>query len=233
MEKLSQKQIHNLSDEDLMEHFQAGYEQAFNILVSRFKDRLHNFLYRYTHNHQDCEDLVQETFLRVYRSKHSYERIAKFSTWMYTIALNLAKSLYKKKQRMTTVTIHEDESDPDDRPMKIEDTNILQDVSLHEKMCMDELERALAELSDDFREVVILRDLQQLSYEEIAEICGIALGTVKSRICRARSMLSKVIESGQLPDSRHDFVLKGDAIDAFFAELTKIANSDDRALLVA
>lgn len=201
METLSKQQVQQLSDEDLMEHFQAGYEQAFNILVSRFKDRLHNFLYRYTHNHQDCEDLVQETFLRVYRSKHSYERIAKFSTWMYTIALNLAKSLYKKKQRMSTVTIHEDESDPEDRPLKIEDTAILQDDSLHEKMCMDELEKALLELSDDFREVVILRDIQQLAYDEIAEITDLPMGTVKSRINRGRAQLQDLLKNHVYPET--------------------------------
>ena len=201
MEALSKQHVQQLSDEDLMEKFQAGYEQAFNVLVSRFKDRLHNFLYRYTHNHQDCEDLVQETFLRVYRSKHSYERIAKFSTWMYTIALNLAKSLYKKKQRMTTVTIHEDESDPDDQPMKIEDANILQDDTLHEKMCMNELEKALTELSEDFREVVILRDIQQLAYDEIAEITGIPMGTVKSRINRGRAQLQELLKNHVYPET--------------------------------
>jgi RNA polymerase sigma-70 factor (ECF subfamily) len=195
MPALSQKKLQSLSDEDLMEHFQAGYVEAFNILVSRFKDRLHNFLYRYTHNHQDCEDLVQETFLRVYRSKHSYERIAKFSTWMYTIALNLAKSLYKKKQRMTTVTIHEDESDPEDRPMNLEDSDILPDDSLHEKMCMNELEKALKELSEDFREVVILRDIQQLAYDEIAEITDMPMGTVKSRINRGRAQLQELLKN--------------------------------------
>ncbi len=201
MEAISRKKLNELSDEDLMEHFQAGYEQAFNILVSRFKDRLHNFLYRYTHNHQDCEDLVQETFLRVYRSKDSYERIAKFSTWMYTIALNLAKSLYKKKQRMTTVTIHEDESDPDDQPMKLEDTNILPDDSLHEKMCMNELENALKQLSDDFREVVVLRDIQQLAYDEIADITDLPMGTVKSRINRGRAQLQDLLEKHVYPET--------------------------------
>lgn len=201
MEALSKKKLSQLSDEDLMEYFQSGYEEAFNLLVTRFKDRLHNFLYRYTHNHQDCEDLVQETFLRVYRSKHSYERIAKFSTWMYTIALNLAKSLYKKKQRMTTVTIHEDESDPDDRPMKLEDTNILQDDSLHEKMCMNELEHALMELSEDFREVVVLRDIQQLAYDEIAEITDLPMGTVKSRINRGRAQLQELLKNHVYPET--------------------------------
>lgn len=201
METLSKQQVKNLSDEDLMEHFQAGYEQAFNILVTRFKDRLHNFLYRYTHNHQDCEDLVQETFLRVYRSKHSYERIAKFSTWMYTIALNLAKSLYKKKQRMTKVTIHQDESDPEDRPMKLADSTILQDDSLHEKMCMDELEKAILKLSEDFREVVVLRDIQQLAYDEIAEITDLPMGTVKSRINRGRAQLQDLLRNHVYPET--------------------------------
>src|SRR5699024_466409 len=112
MATLAPAQFKTYSDEDLMELFQEGNEAAFNTLVERFQDRLHNFLYRYTHNHQDCEDLVQETFLRVYRSKHTYERIAKLSTWIYTIALNLAKSFYHKKKRMQKVSIHKDESDP-------------------------------------------------------------------------------------------------------------------------
>lgn len=193
MESVSSSQLLKLCDEDLMEQFQAGYEQAFNILVKRYKDRLHNFLYRYTHDHEDCEDLVQETFLRVYRSRNSYERIAKFSTWMYTIALNLAKSLYKKKQRMTLVTIHKDDSDPDDRPMKLQDNVQLQDDSLHEKMCVKKLEKALKELNEDFREVVVLRDVQQLSYEEIAEITDLPMGTVKSRINRGRAQLQNLL----------------------------------------
>lgn len=195
MQSVSRVELQNLSDEDLMEQFQSGYEQAFNLLVERYQDRLHNFLYRYTHNHQDCEDLVQETFFRVFRSRHSYERIAKFSTWMYTIAINLAKSLYKKKKRMTKVTIHEDPNDSEDRPMKLEDTKILPDDSLHEKMCIDELENALMQLSEDFREVVVLRDIQQLSYEEIAEIADLPMGTVKSRINRGRAQLQELLEN--------------------------------------
>ncbi len=192
---LAYKQLDSLSNEDLMERFQDGCESSFNLLVNRFKDRLHNFLYRYTHDHQDCEDLVQETFLRVYRSRQSYERIAKFSTWMYTIALNLARSLYKKKKRMTTVTIHKDENDPEDAAMKIEDDTILPDDSLHEKMCMNELEKALPKLNEDFREVVLLRDIQQLSYDEVAEITELPMGTVKSRINRGRAQLQDLLKN--------------------------------------
>ncbi len=195
MQTLTFNQLDALSNEDLMERFQQGCEESFNLLVKRFKDRLHNFLYRYTHDHQDCEDLVQETFLRVYRSRQSYERIAKFSTWMYTIALNLARSLYKKKKRKTTISIHKDESDPDDSEMKIEDDTILPDDQLHEKMCMDELEKALPKLNDDFREVVLLRDIQQLSYDEVAEITELPMGTVKSRINRGRAQLQDLLKN--------------------------------------
>ena len=84
--------------------------------------------------------------------------------------------------------------------------------------------RALAVVPDTYREALILVAIGSLSYEEIADICGIALGTVKSRICRARAMLSHVLASGQLPDFRHNFVLSGDAVDTLFAELVKIAN---------
>ncbi|MDZ7757331.1 sigma-70 family RNA polymerase sigma factor [Rhodohalobacter sp.] len=187
--------LRQMSDEDVMEQLQSGVVEAFDIIVQRYKDRLHNFLYRYTHNHEDCEDLVQETFLRVYRSRQSYERIAKLSTWMYTIALNLAKSMYKKKQRMSLISIHADESDPDDREMQITDTVILQDEELHLKLSVQELERALQELNEDFREAVILRDIQQLTYEEIAEITDTAMGTVKSRINRGRQQLQEIIGS--------------------------------------
>ena len=195
MKAFSIAAVANYSDEDLMEYFQEGKEPAFNELVKRYKDRLHNFLFRYTHNHQDCEDLVQETFLRVHKSKQSYERIAKFSTWMYTIALNLAKSLYKKKQRMHKVSIHKDETNPDDYEMLIEDTNVLPDQELHQKLSLEKLEKALMTLQDEFREVVVFRDLQQLSYEEISEITNVPMGTVKSRINRGRAQIAALIEN--------------------------------------
>ncbi|MEO9885268.1 MAG: sigma-70 family RNA polymerase sigma factor [Balneola sp.] len=187
--------VKEYSDEDLMEYFQNDHEPAFTELVRRYQDRLHNFLYRYTHDHQDCEDLVQETFLRVHKSKASYERIAKFSTWMYTIALNLAKSLYKKKQRMYKVSIHKDPNDSEDFEMHIEDPSILPDQQLHEKLSLVQLEKALMSLPEDFREVVMLRDLQDMTYEEISESTGIPMGTVKSRINRGRAQVQHMIES--------------------------------------
>lgn len=195
MNAFATTQVSTYSDEDLMEFFQAGKETAFNELVRRYNDRLHNFLFRYTQNHQDCEDLVQETFLRVHKSRHSYERIAKFSTWMYTIAINLSKSLYKKKSRMSLVSIHKDERDSDSYEMMIEDETILQDEKLHQKFSMEKLQEALDSLQDEFREVVVLRDIEQLSYEEISEKLDVPMGTVKSRINRGRAQISHKIKN--------------------------------------
>ena len=184
-----------LSDEDLMELFQGGYMNAFNILVTRYKDRMHNFLYRYTKNHLDCEDIVQETFLRVFKSRNSYRRIARFSTWLYTIAINLAKSHHKKSQRMTTLSIHQDPSDDNDFEIELEDKNLTPDQSLHQKQCVEQVTKALEQISDDFREVVVLRDIQNLSYDEIAEITNLPMGTVKSRINRGRAQVQELMKN--------------------------------------
>ena len=172
--------------------FRKAEKLRFRVVI-RYKDRLHNFLFRYTQNHQDCEDLVQETFLRVHKSRHSYERIAKFSTWMYTIAINLAKSLYKKKKKMQLVSIHKNENDPEAFEILLEDTLMLQDEELHQNLSLQKLEKALASLQSEFRNVVILRDIEQLSYEEISEKLNVPMGTVKSRINRGRAQISKKI----------------------------------------
>jgi RNA polymerase sigma factor (sigma-70 family) len=148
-----------------------------------------------THKTIKIEDLVQETFLRVHKSRHSYERIAKFSTWMYTIAINLAKSLYKKKKKMQLVSIHKNENDPDAFEILLEDTLMLQDEELHQNLSLQKLEKALASLQSEFRNVVILRDIEQLSYEEISEKLNVPMGTVKSRINRGRAQISKKLEN--------------------------------------
>lgn len=193
MEKMNVSILSQMSDEDLMDQLQKGVYEAFDLLVHRFKDRLHNFLYRYTHNREDSEDLVQETFLRVYRSRHSYQRIAKLSTWIFTIAGNLAKTEYKKKQRFQTFSIHADDSDSESREFELTDHSLQPDEELHIDNSIRELEKALMQLNEDFREALVLRDVQQLSYEEIAEITGVAMGTVKSRINRARLQIQEMI----------------------------------------
>lgn len=178
-------------DETLMKRFQEGDERAFVELVSRYQDRLHNFLFRYTRNRQDCEDLAQETFIRVYRKRDSYKPIARFSTWMYTIALNLARSEFRKRKKMQLVSIHEDPSEPDSREMVFESEEVRPDRALENKMDMELLEGALEQLTEEYRDAVVLRDIQQLSYEEISEITDTPMGTVKSRINRGRIQIQE------------------------------------------
>ena len=113
--------LQQMSDEDLMEQFQAGTVEAFNILVDRYSERLMHYLYGFLGDTKRCEDLLQETFLRVYRNRHSYQRIAKFSTWLYTIAGNLARSEYRKRKRRRMYSIQSVNRDNEEYELAIPD----------------------------------------------------------------------------------------------------------------
>ncbi len=191
---MNAQQMRQYSDEDLMELFQAGHQTAYDLLFDRYKKRIFHFLYRYTHNEDDSEDLVQETFLRVYRSRNSYNRIAKFSTWLYTIALNLAKTQHKKKQRMEMVSFHNDEMNQTFEVTDVMDNHELEPDKMYQKRTLVRyIEVALQKISTDFREVLILRDIQGLSYEEISEVTGFPMGTVKSKLNRGRVQLQQLL----------------------------------------
>ncbi len=182
------------SDEDLMEFVQQDDHLAFNEIVKRYRDRLHNFLFRYTRNHEDCEDLVQETFFRVYKSKHSYTRIARLSTWMYTIAINLAKSMHKKKKRMPLLSIHKDDSDPNSHELLLLSQFSEVDHEVHIQMGVQQLKDVMNKVNEEFREVIYLRDFEEMTYEEIAEITDLPMGTVKSRINRGRAQIQSLMK---------------------------------------
>jgi RNA polymerase sigma factor (sigma-70 family) len=183
----------SFSDEDVMEYFQGGYEEAFAEIVNRYRDRIHHYIYRYTRNHLDCEDIVQETFFRVYRSKHSYERIARLSTWLYTIAGNLMRSHYKKSSRLKTTPIHDISSDLTEMELDLVDSAPTPDLILEDSHMVHIVYKALDRLPPEFREIIVMRDIQNLTYEEIEEITGLPMGTVKSRINRARARIQTVI----------------------------------------
>lgn len=191
---MNAQQIKQLNDEDLMELFQAGHQVAYNHLFERYSKRIYHFLFRYTHNENDSEDLVQETFIRVYRSKSSYNRIAKFSTWLYTIALNLAKTHYKKKLKMELVSFQNDDGYQSFEVTDMIDDHELEPDRMYQKRTIVRyVEKALQRISIDFREVLILRDIQGLTYEEISEVTGFPMGTVKSKLNRGRVQLQKLL----------------------------------------
>ena len=182
-----------LTDEELIIAFQRGDRDSFNYLVNRYKDKLTNFIYRFTSDIDSAQDLAQDTLLKVYINKDSYREIAKFSTWIYTIASNLAKTELRKIKRRQTYS--ESDLSTDDRKFvmhqpdqasfeDIEDTSVSGAI----------LEKSLMELDDEFKNIIILRDIQELSYDEISKILKIPLGTVKSRINRGRFKLKDILK---------------------------------------
>ena len=185
--------LNNLTDEELIKEFQDHNTlEAYNILVKRFKDPLTNFVYRFVGDRDACTDIVQDTMIKFYLNKDSYKSFAKFSTWIYTIAGNLAKNELKRRRRRTILSLTNND---DDWNLQVEDKKfIAPDRAADSEMKGEIVQKALLKVKPVYREVVILRDIEGLSYEEIAEITDLSIGTVKSRINRGRTQLQKLLK---------------------------------------
>ncbi|MEE3241648.1 MAG: sigma-70 family RNA polymerase sigma factor [Candidatus Neomarinimicrobiota bacterium] len=179
-----------LTDERLIKQFQEGDRHAFDELVKRYKDRLHNFVCRYLNNQTLAEDVVQETMIKLYTHKHYYKPVAKFSTWIYTIAKNLALTELRKNKRRQTSSLWTD----DGRPIDIETGGESLDRKVQNELAVEELNKCLDEIPENFRIAVVLRDFQELSYQEISKILEIPIGTIKSRINRGRIQLAEKLK---------------------------------------
>lgn len=189
MGSLSEKRSLKPTDEDLIERFQNGDLYAFDLIVKRYKNQLLNFIYRFLGNQEEAEDLVQETFLRVYKNRRAYRKVAKFSTWIYTIAGNLAKTELRKRKRRKIFSISD--LGYEDKDYEIGDKGFSPEDRVNGLITEEIVQREIEDLSPKFREVIILRDIQELSYEEISKIVRIPLGTVKSRVNRGRLKLQE------------------------------------------
>ena len=185
--------MNDKTDEELIKDFQNGNINSYNHLVFRYKDRLFNYIYQFVHDIDLAEDLLQDTFLKLYTHKNSYKEIAKFSTWIYTIAGNFAKTELRKFKRRKTYS-HSDLSF-NDNEFIIEDKNKTpSDIFLDEGL-RKSLHECLSLLPLNFKNIIILRDIQELSYDEISTIVELSLGTVKSRINRARLKLYECLQN--------------------------------------
>jgi RNA polymerase sigma-70 factor, ECF subfamily len=183
------------SDEDalLIKAFQRGDKGAFDHLVIRHKDRIFNLCYRFLGDYEEANDCAQEAFVKAYGSLKAFRLESAFSTWLYRIAVNTCKnklgsSAYKVKRK--TVSL----DDPGNKeegplPMEIQNGTPSPLARMEEKETMRLLQTALDSLPEEYKTVVALRDVEGLSYDEIAEITGLNPGTVKSRIARARTDL--------------------------------------------
>jgi RNA polymerase sigma-70 factor (ECF subfamily) len=190
------EQLRAADDSAVVTAFLNGEERAFSELVERYQTRLLNFIYRTIGDRDRAEDLVQEVFIRVYRHLHRFDRSKKFSTWAYTIASNLAKNELRNRSRNPLVLFQtmQGASEDEDRPLQFEDSTSRPDDMYRKRHLRELVEDTVAKLPEHHRQVFVLRELEGKSYEEIAEITDCNLGTVKSRLNRARTAFAAIIE---------------------------------------
>lgn len=177
--------LSQVSDRELMTYVQEGNLGAFDELAERYKVRLFNFIYRVLPEKEEAEDILQETFLRAYRERKRFDQRFCFSTWIYTIALNLARSEYRRRKRWKMVRLGTSRNEGE-----LE----LPDEKSHQEGFMPFIEKAVETLPPEYREAFVLRDVNRLPYEDIAQILSVPVGTVKSRINRARLLMRERLE---------------------------------------
>jgi len=186
-------------EEKLLERLRARDERAFNELVKAYERRVFGLVFRMLNSRAESEDLTQEVFVQVFKAIGTFRGDSKLSTWIYRIAVNLCKNRTKYLSRR-----HQGEQDDIDAMADRAPLSAAKGVSVGDISRPDELvegmqletivKRAIESIDPEFREVLILRDVEDMSYEEIAEVTGLADGTVKSRIHRARAQLRAIVE---------------------------------------
>jgi RNA polymerase sigma-70 factor (ECF subfamily) len=179
------------SDIKLVELVQRGDRAAFNMLVLKYQHKVMKLVTRYVRDQAEAEDITQEAFIKAYRALPAFRGESAFYTWLYRIAINTAKnSLMSSRRRLVDYNL--DLQDPEDYASQV----LLKDSDTPEGMLLtDEIrqtvQEAMEQLPDDLREAITLRELEGLSYEEIAQVMDCPVGTVRSRIFRAREAIDK------------------------------------------
>ena len=186
----------NPSDHALIEATKQGDESAFAEIVHRYQNPIVNYLYRFLNDYEEAVDLAQETFVRVYFAIDRYHSGFAFSTYIYRIATNLAISEIRKRKRRKLLSLTGlFQSDAEEQTeFQPKDERSLPDEDLVEDEQSRVIAKAIAALPEKYRVPIILRDVDSHSYEEIAEIMELGLGTTKSRISRARGLLKEKLK---------------------------------------
>ena len=184
----------SLQEQELVEKAKNGDMSAFEQLVMAHQQKIYTVAFRILENGEDAADVAQETLIRVYRSLAKFKGDSAFSTWIYRITVNLCKDMLRKRGHLFTQSLDESISEeneslfpqlPDDAP--------LPDEQYEQQELKDYLEKFIARLAPDYRMVVVMREQMGLSYEEISRALNVSLGTVKSRLNRARKYLRESI----------------------------------------
>jgi RNA polymerase sigma-70 factor (ECF subfamily) len=187
---------HSDLDAALMLRVKRGDRAAFGELVEKYKQPLFNFISRYLRDEVESEDLAQNVFLQMYKSRQRYEQTAKFSTWLFTIARNLCLNEIRRRSRHPAESLEETHSEHEDQPQRqYEDktTSLPADQVLHSELAR-KIEQALAELPEAQRTAILLCRQDELSYDEIAQILDCSLAATKSLIHRGRETLKEKLK---------------------------------------
>jgi RNA polymerase sigma-70 factor (ECF subfamily) len=185
----------SLSDEDLMARVAEEDERAFPELVRRYQGRVMSLISRVLNDRECADDLAQEVFVRVFVHRRNYRRGSKFSTWLFTIAANLAKNEIRRRvRRRNWFSLDALVEQFSDSTMHLADRTEGRESRLEREQLQKEVGRAITTIPEKYRLSLVLRDIEGLSYEEIAVVLNIPGGTVRSRINRARSMLKRKLQ---------------------------------------
>jgi RNA polymerase sigma-70 factor (ECF subfamily) len=182
------------SDQQLVQRVQAGEKAAFDLLVRKYQHRVLKLVSRFVSDAAEAEDVAQEAFIKAYRALASFRGDSAFYTWLYRIAINTAKNALVSNRRRP-VDFDLDLQDPDqyDRHARLKEGDTPEGVLLTEEI-RSVVEKAMEQLPEDLRTAIVLRELEGLSYEEIAEAMDCPVGTVRSRIFRAREAIDKKLK---------------------------------------
>lgn len=185
-------------DRKLVLEFQSGNKLAFDRLVQKYKDSVFNLCYRFLDDYQDADDISQDIFLKVYRSLNRFRHESSFFTWLYRITVNTCKNRlksleYRYKKRKLQVN-HSDHQDESSKAIVLKDNRNSPAKNLAGREKLKAIQHAINSLPAEQKSVVLLRDVEGLTYEEITDITGYKVGTVKSRLARARTTLRKQLK---------------------------------------
>ncbi len=189
-------------EQDLVRAAQSGDRDAFGALVDRHQGMVYALALRMVGNPEDAADLAQTAFLNAWRGLGGFDGRSAFSTWLYRLTSNACTDFLRREKRRSqfSMTLEDDKDDEDDRQLDLPDERWSPEKALEQSELRQAIRRGLATLSEDHREVLILREVEGLSYAEIAHALGLEEGTVKSRIARARLALREfLIQSGNFP----------------------------------
>lgn len=187
-----------MQDELLIRRAQRGDADVFEQLLLEHQKNVYNLCYRMAGNPDDAMDLSQETFLRAWRCLDQYQFASAFSTWLYRLCSNICIDFLRRRRRQQTVPLTFEDADGEEQTYAVPDAQPLPEEQVELKLTREILQAAMAQLLPEHRAVLQLRVVNEMSYEQIADVLDIQIGTVKSRLSRARNQLKKILERGNL-----------------------------------